>query len=127
MNSGFQLSQADGRPMYRQIMEQVRRRVAVGDWPAGAQIPSIRALAVSLKVSVITVKRAYLELEREGVIATRQGKGSFVADTVDLDRKLRERELDGHLDRALGLASILGLSIEELVLRLRERKDGEDS
>ena len=61
--------------MYLQIMDQVRRRVAVGDWPPGQELPSIRALAASIQVSVITVKRAYLELEREGVIVTRQGRG----------------------------------------------------
>src|SRR5260221_7792201 len=60
------ISKADGRPMYLQIMEQIKQRVAVGDWARGAEIPSIRQLAVGLRVSVITVKRAYLELEREG-------------------------------------------------------------
>ena len=100
MHSSLSISQSDPRPMYLQIMEQIRRRIALGDWQAGQEIPSIRALAVTLKVSVITVKRAYLELEREGVISTRQGKGSFVADTVDLSRSLRREELDGHLAAA---------------------------
>ena len=66
--------------MYLQIMEQIRRRIAVGDWQPGHELPSIRALAAAIQVSVITVKRAYLELERDGVIVTRQGKGSFVAE-----------------------------------------------
>ncbi|MEO7919172.1 MAG: GntR family transcriptional regulator, partial [Thermoanaerobaculia bacterium] len=57
------ISKTDGRPMYLQIMEQIKARVAVGDWPAGAEIPSIRQLAVAIQVSVITVKRAYFELE----------------------------------------------------------------
>jgi DNA-binding transcriptional MocR family regulator len=61
--------------MYLQIMEQIKRRIAVGDWKAGEALPSIRQLAADLQVSVITVKRAYLELEREGVIATQHGKG----------------------------------------------------
>ena len=67
MYSDVVISQADRRPMYLQIMEQVRRRIAVGDWAAGHEIPSIRALAASVQVSVITVKRAYLELERAGI------------------------------------------------------------
>ena len=83
------ISHADPRPMYLQIMEQIRHRIAVGDWPAGQELPSIRALAARSQVSVITVKRAYLELERDGVIVTRQGKGSFVADTADLSTRLR--------------------------------------
>ena len=65
--------------MYLQIVEQIKQRVSVGDWVSGQEIPSIRQLAVALCVSVITVKRAYLELEREGVIVTQHGKGSMVA------------------------------------------------
>ena len=70
MNGALILSQADKRPMYLQIMEQIKRRIAVGDWTEGQLIPSIRQLAVDLQVSVITVKRAYYELEREQIIVT---------------------------------------------------------
>jgi len=83
MHSELTISQADPRPMYLQIIEQVRRRIAVGDWGPGQEIPSIRALAVSTRVSVITVKRAYLELEHAGVIVTRHGKP--VVQIVPLD------------------------------------------
>ena len=79
MDSGVLISQSDKRPIYLQIIEQIKRRIAVGDWTEGQPIPSIRQLAVDLQVSVITVKRAYLELEREGVIVTQQGRGSRVA------------------------------------------------
>lgn len=79
MHNDLVISQSDGRPMYLQIMEQIRQRVAVGDWVPGQKIPSIRQLAVALRVSVITVKRAYLELEHDGIIVTQQGKGSIVA------------------------------------------------
>lgn len=130
MHSGaLSISQSDRRPMYLQIMEQIRRRIAIGDWQAGHEIPSIRALAVALKVSVITVKRAYLELEREGVIVTRQGKGSFVSDTVDLSGTLRRQELEAHLAAAGDIGRELGLSYEELESALRaafeERGPGE--
>jgi GntR family transcriptional regulator len=114
------ISQADRRPMYLQIVEQIRHRVAVGDWQPGQEIPSIRALAVDLRVSVITVKRAYLELERAGVIATRQGKGSFVAEGADLGASLKEQELDEHLAAAVEIAHLLGLDPSELEARLRE-------
>ena len=87
--------------MYLQIMEQIRHRIAVGDWEPGRELPSIRALAASVQVSVITVKRAYLELEREGVIVTRQGIGSFVAERADLGVQLRRSELDEHLTAAV--------------------------
>jgi GntR family transcriptional regulator len=123
------ISHADPRPMYLQIMEQIRHRIAVGDWPAGQELPSIRALAADLQVSVITIKRAYLELERDGVIVTRQGKGSFVSDTADLSTRLRRVELDTHLDAAAAIGRQLGMSAEELAARLRQilrEKDGHD-
>jgi GntR family transcriptional regulator len=120
MHSDLTISHADRRPMYLQIMEQIRHRVAVGDWQPGQEIPSIRALAVSTRVSVITVKRAYLELERAGVIVTRQGKGSFVAENVDLGAQLRHEELDAHLAKAVALGRELGLGIDDLHERLRE-------
>jgi GntR family transcriptional regulator len=105
--------------MYLQIMEQIRHRVALGDWLPGQEIPSIRALAVELRVSVITVKRAYLELERDGVIVSRQGRGSFVADDVSLGTSLQEQELDEHLEAAAEIGRLLGLDAEDLERRLR--------
>jgi len=120
MHSELTISQADPRPMYLQIVEQIRHRVAVGDWLAGQEIPSIRALAVATRVSVITVKRAYLELEREGVIVTRQGKGSFVSDSVDLGASLLQAQLTQHLSAAVQVARQLGLTAGELTSRLRE-------
>ena len=119
MHSELTISQADPRPMYLQIMEQIRRRIAVGDWKPGQEIPSIRALAVSTRVSVITIKRAYFELEHEGVIVTRQGRGSFVADNVELSRNLREQELDEHLVKAASVGRELGLKPKELESRFR--------
>ncbi len=75
---------------------------------------------MATRVSVITIKRAYLELEHEGVIVTRQGKGTFVADDVGLSRNLREQELDLHLARAAEAGRELGLTATELAARLRE-------
>ena len=119
MNSELVISQADRRPMYLQIIEQIRQRIAVDDWQPGFELPSIRALAASLRVSVITVKRAYLELERDGVIATRQGKGSFVADSADLSTQLRRAELDARLAAAADLGYRLGMTADEIAARLR--------
>lgn len=119
MHSPVTISQADRRPMYLQIIEQIRHRVAVGDWKPGQEIPSIRSLAVAAQVSVITVKRAYLELEREGVIVTRQGKGSFISDSIDLGATLRQQELDNHLAAAAAIGRELGLTPEAIAERLR--------
>ena len=120
MPSELVISQADRRPMYLQIIEQIRQRIAVGDYQPGDELPSIRALAASLRISVITVKRAYLELERDGVIVTRQGKGSFVADSADLGTQLRRGQLDEHLSAAAHLGRELGLTPDEIASRLRE-------
>ena len=114
------ISKADGRPMYLQIMEQIKQRVAVGDWARGAEIPSIRQLAVGLRVSVITVKRAYLELEREGIIVTQHGKGSTVAAESDLRPRLYDQELALHLEGVVRIGAFLGLTPDELSARLRQ-------
>lgn len=115
----FVISQNDKRPLYLQIMEQVKQKVAVGDWAAGEAIPSIRQLAAEMRVSVITVKRAYLELEREGVIVTRQGKGCFVASNVDVGARIREQQLAQHLEEAVRSAAMMGLSQKNLEKRIR--------
>lgn len=115
----FVISQTDKRPMYLQILEQIKQHIAVGEWVAGQAIPSIRQLAVDIGVSVITVKRAYLELEREGVIVTRQGKGCFVASDSGVGERIREQELSQHLEQAVRSAAMMGLSQKNLEKRIR--------
>lgn len=117
-HSWIVISQADARPLYLQVIEQVRRRVAVGDLVPGAELPSIRQLAADLNVSVITIKRAYLELERDGIIETRQGRGSVVADHPAIRPTAQEQELDSHLTRAAEQGLLLGFSKTELQKRL---------
>ncbi len=117
------ISQSDPRSLYLQVIDQIRRRVAVGDLAPGEELPSIRQLAADLQVSVITIKRAYLELEREGVIVTRQGKGSVVADRPDLQSSVQERELQAHLHQAAQLGLMLGLSKTEVQRRIVEAYD----
>lgn len=125
MHSPLVISQADPRPLYQQIKDQLRHRVAVGELKAGDELPSIRQLAADIRVSVITIKRAYLELEHEGVIQTRQGRGSFISDNAQLGDTMKEQELEAHLRSAVQTASLLHLSEDELIERLREvrRKD----
>lgn len=122
MEFGFTFSQTDSRPLYQQIMEQIKQRIAVGDWPPNTPLPSIRELATGIKVSIITVKRAYLELEREGVIVTQQGKGSRVNDTVDL-RTIQRKELLHHLKQVGKLAGTLGISDDELLRLIDQNRE----
>ena len=127
MDQEILLSQSDGRPMYLQIMEQVKLRITIGDWEPGFQLPSIRELAVAARVSVITVKRAYQELENEGVIMTRQGKGSFVVEVDDLSQQLKEKEMKQHINDARKIARELAISDEELLQKIRQMLAGEES
>jgi GntR family transcriptional regulator len=108
------LSASDPRPMYQQIVDQVTAKVMAGDWAAGQPLPSIRELAAASRVSVITVRRAYEDLERAGVIATRQGKGSVVAERADLPTVLMHDELQRQLAALLAIAARLGLPRSEL-------------
>jgi GntR family transcriptional regulator len=118
--STFVISQTDPTPMYQQLMDQLCRRVVAGEWSAGYELPSIRVLAAQVRVSVITVKRAYLELERQGVIVTRPGRGSFIADGAELGLRLRRQELEEHLKAVAGLSLLLSVSVEDVAQRLQQ-------
>ena len=123
MTEGLFLSQTDTRPMYLQILEQIKLKILAGDWPPGRALPSIRELAAETKVSVITVKRAYLELEHEGLIVTHQGRGSFVADTQSALQDLRRVELEKAIEALLDTAARLGLSDKELLKQVQELQE----
>jgi GntR family transcriptional regulator len=119
------LSQTGG-PLYQQIVDQIKQKIAVREWMAGAEIPSIRQLAADLRVSVITVKRAYLELEHAGLIVTQHGKGSFVSIEVVSGPAIFEQEIVGHLEQAARLGTTMGMSEREIVSRLRKALDETD-
>ena len=109
-----------GQPIYEQIYSQLKAQIIAGAVPPGEALPSIRALAKDLKISVITTKRAYDELEAEGFLYTVAGKGCFVAEkNLDLIREQQLRELEGHLTAAAGLAKSCAVTVEELIDMLR--------
>ena len=120
MGAELLLSPHSSTPMYAQIMEQIVGRVMAGEWKAGDPLPSIRELAGDSRVSVITVKRAYMELERAGVIVTWQGKGSFVAPAFDATRTLAAKEFKAQLKGLLDAARKLGLSRQDIVGRVEQ-------
>src|ERR1700751_5751571 len=93
--SAFTLNTKSGVPIYRQIQDQILYRIASGQLRPGEQLPTVRALAVDLAVNPNTVIRAYTELERQGVLTTEQGSGTFVAPlpAVVLDRADRQAKL----------------------------------
>ena len=109
------ISNASNKPIYEQITEQVKAAILAGELAEGEQLPSIRALASSLRVSVITTKRAYTDLEAAGFIETVQGKGSFVAGgNMELIREERMRGVESLLARAIADGRAAGLSNGEL-------------
>lgn len=104
-----------GQPIYDQIAEQLRRQILDGSMETGAALPSIRNLARDLRVSVITTKRAYEELEAEGLIDTVPGKGSFVAQAgPGLLREENLRRIEEHMLEIRRLARTCGLERAEL-------------
>ncbi len=109
------ISNSSGQPIYEQICRQVKGAIAAGRLRPGEPLPSIRALARDLRISVITTKRAYEELEREGFIYTVAGKGSFVAQqNLELARESSLREIEAHLQAAVELSRQAGLTMTEL-------------
>ena len=126
MHSMLTLSQTSGKPMYLQIIDQVRHKVAIGDWPPGTEMPSIRQLAADLSISVITVKRAYQDLEQEGVILTQPGRGSFVAEAPLAPVAQWETELRQTLVQAVQIGQRLGLGKDALIDRLRQTADQQE-
>ena len=102
-------------PIYDQITRQVKTLILTGVLGEGEALPSMRALARDLRISVITTKRAYEELEREGFIDTVAGKGSFVAQqNLELARESSLREIEAHLQAAVELSRQAGLTMTEV-------------
>ena len=108
------------QPIYDQIYSQIKAQIIAGKLSPGEALPSIRALAKDLRISVITTKRAYDELEADGFLYTVAGKGRFVAEkNLDLIREQKLKELEDHLDAAVELAAQCGVSALELMEMLR--------
>ena len=108
------------QPIYDQISTQIKAQIISGALRPGEALPSIRVLAKDLKISVITTKRAYDELEAQGFLYTVAGKGCFVAEkNLDLIREQRLKELEDCLASAAELARVCGVSPEELQEMLR--------
>ena len=114
------LNNQSSAPIYEQIYTQLKNLILSGELPEDTVLPSIRALAKDLRISVITTKRAYEELERDGLIYTLAGKGSFVAArNQELLREEHLREIEQHFRAALQLAPACGLTVEALCEMLR--------
>ena len=109
------ISNSSNRPIYEQITTQIKELILTGELQPGQKLPSIRALANGLRISVITTKRAYTDLEAQGFIETVQGKGSFVTGgNVELLREERRRQIEQRLMRLVEDARAAGIGVDEL-------------
>ena len=109
------ISNSSGKPIYEQISSQIRAQILSGTLEAGERLPSIRALADGLGVSVITTKRSYSDLEAEGLVETVQGKGCFVSrQNKALLRERRMRRVENLMGQAAAEAMNIGLTRDEL-------------
>lgn len=117
----------DKTPIYAQLERGLRAAIAAGRLRTGDQLPTVRQLAVELRVNANTVARVYAELERAGVLETRRGVGSFVSATPERARPPREhnRRLRAFVTRVLGDAAAAGFSIDEVIGALTSHQQGE--
>ena len=123
MSLSFNIDAGHPTPLYHQLERAIRFSIATGKLALGDQLPTVRQLAVDLRINANTVAKVYAELERLGIVETRRGVGTFVkarhfeaAREKDRERELRELE-----DRFLSRIAILGFSAEEAVDHLKDR------
>lgn len=110
------ISNQNGKPIYEQITEQVKALIISGELKEGDALPSMRMLAKELRISVITTKRAYEELEREGFVTSITGKGSFVAGkNTEFLKEEQLRKVEEHLQEAVKAAQLCGMEKQELL------------
>lgn len=122
----IKISNAGGVPIYEQIISQIKAKVISGELQEGDALPSMRLLAKELRISVITTKRAYEELEREGFIVSMTGKGSFVAGKdLEFVREEHLRQIEELMGRIVELASACDIGMDELSEMLRLSFEGD--
>jgi DNA-binding transcriptional regulator YhcF (GntR family) len=109
------ISNANKKPIYDQIASQIKNQIITGELKEGDALPSMRLLAKELRISVITTKRAYEELERDGFIVTSTGRGSFVASkNIEFIKEEQLRMAEHHLFKSVEIAKSSGISLGEL-------------
>ncbi|MFC1629263.1 GntR family transcriptional regulator [Gemmatimonadota bacterium] len=120
----FHIDPADSRPIYKQIMDEVRRAVVVGTAGPDSPLPSVRQLAADLRVNPNTVQQAYRDLEREGLIYVRRGQGTFISATTRIESE-RETIATRLAGRFLRDAYRNGITPDELLAAIRKASDQE--
>lgn len=120
------ISNSSSKPIYEQITSQIKNMIINGELKEGTALPSMRILAKELRISVITTKRAYTDLERDGFIETVTGKGSFVAPkNLEFIKEENMRLAEEYIQKAVDIALKSGITYEELSYLLSELYKGE--
>ena len=116
----FVVDSTSPTPIYAQLDRSIRAAIATGELQSGSQLPTVRQLAVDLAVNANTVARVYAQLERDGILETRRGVGTFVRESPSPQaaRAHRERELREMIRRFVGDAALLGFTLPELITQL---------
>lgn len=121
----FKLDPKSGIPFYRQVIDQIRYGVAIGKLQVGEQLPTVRALAVELKVNLNTVSKAYKELEIQSILETQQGTGTFIGPvSVRIPEDERQTKLSNICSEFLSIASSYGFTIKEMIGELKRSQGG---
>jgi GntR family transcriptional regulator len=120
----FEVDSSSPTPIYAQLDRAIRAAIATGQMQPGAQLPTVRQMAVDLAVNANTVARVYAQLERDGILETQRGVGTFVRDAPSpmAARAHRERELRALIQRFVGDAALLGFTLPELINQLRDEE-----
>jgi GntR family transcriptional regulator len=120
----FEVDTTSPNPIYAQLDRSIRAAIATGKLESGAQLPTVRQLAVDLAINANTVARVYAQLERDGVLETRRGVGTFVLEppSPHAAQEHRERELRALIERFVGDAALLGYTLPELISQLRNEE-----
>ena len=126
----FLVDPADPTPIYAQLERAIRAEIAAGRLGAGTRLPTVRQLAVALRINANTVAKVYSELERAGVLSTQRGVGTFVRESAEPhaakgSARERERVLHQMTDRLLADAHASGLTIDEIIRHLESRRTKE--
>ncbi len=117
----FALDPRTGIPFYRQIIDQIKFGIAKGSLKIGEQLPTVRALAVDLKVNLNTVAKAYKELEIQNILETQQGTGTFISEAgVSISEKEKSRKLKEICDEFSTIAFSYGFSVSDLIRELQK-------
>jgi GntR family transcriptional regulator len=119
----LELDFRSGIPIYLQVVERIRERIAGGSLPPGSQLPTVRALALELRVNFNTIARAYRILDENGIISTQQGRGTYILELPppEITASIRRRSLQALTNRYLGDASRLGCSLPEVANEFQEQ------